>query len=66
MLRPALLHVVYAVDLIIFQIIDITTRNSKFRSLFEATPYYHNIFTFTVFLPEGRAGVVWEPSNKMK
>jgi hypothetical protein len=31
-------------------------RNSKFRCLFEATPYYHNVFTFTLFLPEGRAG----------
>jgi hypothetical protein len=33
--------------------------------LSEATPYHHNIFTFTLFLPEGRAGVAWEPSNKM-
>jgi hypothetical protein len=23
------------------------------------------MFTFTLFLPEGRAGVAWEPSNKM-
>jgi hypothetical protein len=39
--------------------------NSKFRSLSEATPYHHNVFTFTLFLPEGRAGVAWEPSNKI-
>jgi hypothetical protein len=54
-----------AADLIVFQIIDKTTRNSKFRCLSEATPYYHNVFNFTLFLPEGRAGVAWEPSNKM-
>jgi len=45
--------------------IDKTIRNSKFRSLSEATPYHHNVFTFTLFLPEGRAGVAWEPSNKI-
>jgi hypothetical protein len=28
-------------------------------------PYHHNFVTFTLFLPEGRAGVAWEPSNKM-
>jgi hypothetical protein len=28
-------------------------------------PYHHNVFTFTLFLQEGRAGVAWEPSNKM-
>jgi hypothetical protein len=28
-------------------------------------PFHHNVFTFTLFLPEGRAGVAWEPSNKM-
>jgi hypothetical protein len=39
-------------------------QNSKFRCLSEATPYHHNVFTFT-FLPEGRAGVAWEASNKM-
>jgi hypothetical protein len=38
---------------------------SKFRSLSEATPYHHNVFTFTLFLPIGRAGVAWEPSNKI-
>jgi hypothetical protein len=27
-------------------------------------PYHHNIFTFTLFLPEGREGVAWETSNK--
>jgi hypothetical protein len=32
--------------------------------LSEATPYHH-VFTFTLFLPERRAGLVWEPSNKM-
>jgi hypothetical protein len=30
----------------------------------EANPYHHNVFTFTLFLQEGRAGVAWEPSNK--
>jgi hypothetical protein len=29
-------------------------------------PYHHNVFTFTLFLPEGWAGVAWEPTNKMK
>jgi hypothetical protein len=53
-----------AADLIIFYIIDKTIRNSKFRCLSEATPYHHNVFTFTLLLPEGRAGVAWEPSNK--
>jgi hypothetical protein len=57
--------VVVAADLIVFQIIDKTIRNSKFRCLSEATSYYHNVFTFTLFLPEGRAGVAWEPSNKI-
>jgi hypothetical protein len=41
------------------------TQNSKFRCLSEATPYHHNVFTFTLLLLEGRAGVAWEPSNKM-
>jgi hypothetical protein len=40
-------------------------QNSKFRCLSEATPYHHNVFTFTLFLPEGRAGVAWEHFNKM-
>jgi hypothetical protein len=53
-----------AADLIVFQIIDKTIRNSKFRCLSEATPYHYNVFIFTLFLP-GRAGVAWEPSNKM-
>jgi hypothetical protein len=57
--------VVDAADLIVFRIIDKTIRNSKFRCLPEATPYHHNVFTFTLFLPEGRAGVTWEPSDKM-
>jgi hypothetical protein len=48
----------------VFQNIDKTIRNSKFRCLSEATPYYYNVFDFTLFLPEGRAGVTWEPSNK--
>jgi hypothetical protein len=56
---------VHAADLLVFQIIDKTIRNSKFCCLFEAIPYYHNAFTFTLFLPEGRVGVAWEPSNKM-
>jgi hypothetical protein len=54
-----------AADLIVFRIIVKTIRNSKFRCLSEAIPYYRNVFTFTLFLPEGRAGVAWEPSNKM-
>jgi hypothetical protein len=59
--------VVDAADLLVFQIIEKKSeiRNLKFRCLFEATPYYHNVYTFTLFLPEGRAGVAWEPSNKM-
>jgi hypothetical protein len=57
--------VVDAADLIRFQIIDKTIRNSKFRCLSEATPYYHNVFTFTLFILGGRSGVAWEPSNKM-
>jgi hypothetical protein len=52
-------------DLIVFQIIDKTIRNAKFRCLSAATPYHHNVFTFTLFLIEGRAGVAWELSNKM-
>jgi hypothetical protein len=60
-----LLPVVDAADIIVFQIIDKTIRNSQFRCLSEATPYHHNVFTFTLFLPEGRAGVAWEPYNKM-
>jgi hypothetical protein len=51
--------------LFVFQIIDKVIRNSKFRCLFEATSYYHNVFTFTLLLPEGCAGVACEPSNKM-
>jgi hypothetical protein len=50
---------------LIFLIIDKTIINSKFRCLYEATPYHHNVFTLTLFLPEGRAGVAWEPSNKI-
>jgi hypothetical protein len=57
--------VVDSADLIIFRIIDKTITNSKFRCLSEATPYHHNVFTFTLFLPEGRVSVAWEPSNKM-
>jgi hypothetical protein len=38
-------------------------QKSKFRCLSEATPYHHNVITFTLFLPEGRAGVAWEPSK---
>jgi hypothetical protein len=49
---------------VVFQIIDKIIRNSKFRCLSEATPHYHNVFTFTLLLPEGRAGIAWEPSNK--
>jgi hypothetical protein len=57
--------VVDAADLIVLQIIDQTIRNSKFRCLSEATPYYHNVFTLALLLPDGRAGVAWEPSKKM-
>jgi hypothetical protein len=56
--------VVDAANLIVFHIIDKTIRNSKFRCLSEATPYYHKVLTFTLFVPEGRAGVAWELSNK--
>jgi hypothetical protein len=52
--------------LLVSQIIDKTIRHSKFRCLSEATPYYHNVFTFTLLLPEGRAGVAWESSEKNK
>jgi hypothetical protein len=41
-------------------------KKSKFRCLSEVTPYHHNVFTFTLLIPEGRASVAWEPSNKMK
>jgi hypothetical protein len=34
-------------------------------AVFEATFYYRNVFTFTLFLSEGRAGVAWEPSHKI-
>jgi hypothetical protein len=42
----------------------------KCSVLFEVRPellksYTSFGFTFTLFLPEGRAGVAWEPSNKM-
>jgi hypothetical protein len=37
----------------------------NFRCLFEATSYYHNVFTFTLFLSEGQAGVAWVASNKI-
>jgi hypothetical protein len=57
--------VVEPVDLIVFKIIDKTIRNSKFRCLFDVAPYHHNAFTLTLFLPEERAGVAWEPSSKM-
>jgi hypothetical protein len=60
-----LLPIVDAADLIVFQIIDKTIRNSKFRCLSEATSYNNNIFTFTLFIPEGRTGVAWEPSRKI-
>jgi hypothetical protein len=60
-----LLPVLDAADSVVFQIIDKTIRNSKLRCLSEANSYYHNVFTFTLFLPEGRAGVAWEPSNKI-
>jgi hypothetical protein len=42
--------VVDATDLIDFQIIDKTIKNSKFRCLSEATPYHHIVFTFTLLL----------------
>jgi hypothetical protein len=57
--------VVDAADLIVLYIIDKTIRNSKFRCLSEVTPYHHNVFTFTLFLPEGRAGVAWENSKNL-
>jgi hypothetical protein len=57
--------VVDAADLIVFHIIDKTIRNSEVRCLSKATRYCHNVFTFTLFLPEGRVDVAWETSNKM-
>jgi hypothetical protein len=48
-----------------FHITDKATRNSKFRCLLEATSYHPNIFIFTLFLPQGRAGVGWEPNTMM-
>jgi hypothetical protein len=56
--------VVDAADLIVF--LNYRLNNQKFKiPLSEATPYHHNVFTFTLFLPEGRAGVAWEPFNKI-
>jgi hypothetical protein len=63
-----LLPVVDAADIIVFKLSTKQSeiQNSKFKiPLSEATPYHHNVFTFTLFLPEGRAGVAWEPSNKI-
>jgi hypothetical protein len=37
-------------------------KKSKFRS---ARSHHPNVFTFTLFLSEGRAGISWEPSNKL-
>jgi hypothetical protein len=54
-----------AAKLLVFKIIDKVIRKSNFRCLFEATSYYHNVFTFTLFLSEGRASVAWEPCNKI-
>jgi hypothetical protein len=51
--------------LLISQIIDKVIGNSKFHYLSEDSSYHHNVFTFTLFRSEGRAGVAWEPSNKM-
>jgi hypothetical protein len=47
--------VVDAAKLLVFQIINKVIRNSKFRCLFETTSFYHNVFTFTLFLSEGQA-----------
>jgi hypothetical protein len=33
--------------------------------MFETTSYPPNIFTYILFLLEGRAGVAWESSNKV-
>jgi hypothetical protein len=54
-----------AVKLLVFLIIDKIIRNTKFFCMFEATSYYHNVFTFTLFILERRVGVAWETSNKM-
>jgi hypothetical protein len=45
----------------------LSTKQSEIQNsaLSEATPYNHNVFIFTLFVPEGRAGVAWEPSNKI-
>jgi hypothetical protein len=52
---PELSPVVDAAKILAFPI-----NNSKFRCL----SYHRNVFAFTLFLSEGRAGVAWEPSNK--
>jgi hypothetical protein len=57
--------VVDAAVLLVFQIIDKVIKNLKLRCLFETTSYYHNVFTSTLSLSEGRAGIAWETSNKM-
>jgi hypothetical protein len=56
--------VVDAADLIVFKL---SIKQSEIQNpavCLKPPPYHHNVFTFTLFLPEGRAGVAWEPSNK--
>jgi hypothetical protein len=54
-----------AADLIVFHIIEKKYQKFKIPLSVWSHPYQHNVFTFTLFLREGRAGVAWEPSNKM-
>jgi hypothetical protein len=54
-----------AADLIVFQIIDKKSEIQNFAVCLKPPPFSHNVFTFTLFLPEGRVGVAWGPSNKI-
>jgi hypothetical protein len=48
---------VHAAELLAFPYYCKVIRNSKFHCMFEATSYHPNVFTFTLFLSEGRAGL---------
>jgi hypothetical protein len=56
--------VVDAADLIVSKL-SIKQSEIQNSAVSETTPYHHNVFTFTLFLPEGRTGVAWELANKM-
>jgi hypothetical protein len=53
-----------AAKLLVFPNYCKVIKNANFRCLFEATSYHHNVFTSTLYLSKGRAGVAWEPSKK--